>query len=85
MYRLAKYYFVFYDTRKDSKTYNRVFKIELSQNPYLRLTVPPKIWFGFKGASNGVNLICNVADIGHDPSEIERKDVNNFQIDWSFK
>ena len=82
---VGKVLFCFYDTRKDSKTYNRVFKIELSQNPYLRLTVPPKIWFGFKGASNGVNLICNVADIGHDPSEIERKDVNNFQIDWSFK
>ena len=77
--------FCFLDLRKDSKTYNRTYKIILSQEPYIRLTVPPKIWFGFKGANKGLNLICNVADIIHDPNEILRKDIDKIDMDWSLK
>ena len=62
--------------RKKSKTYNEKYGIILSQNPYFRLTIPPGIWFGFKGISEGLNLICNVADIPHDPDEVLRKEIN---------
>ena len=43
--------FCFVDGREKSKTYNEKFGIILSQNPYLRLTVPPGLWFGFRGIS----------------------------------
>ena len=77
--------FCFIDLREKSKTFNKTFKIILSQNPYFRLTIPPKIWFGFKGISDGLNLICNVANIIHDPDEIVRKKVNEFEMDWSIE
>ena len=47
-------------------------EVILSPNEYIRLTVPPGIWFGFKGLGKPVNLISNIADIEHDPSEVER-------------
>ena len=73
--------FYFVDGRETSKTYNEKFGIILSQNPYLRLTVPPGLWFGFSGISDGLNFICNVADIPHDPDEVLRKELN--EIEWS--
>lgn len=49
---------------------------------YVRLTVPPGIWFGFKGLFAPYSLLLNVADIPHDPAEIERKDMEVFMFDW---
>ena len=73
--------FCFIDSREKSKTYNENYGIILSQNPYFRLTVPPGLWFGFRGISEGLNFICNVADIPHDPNEVLRKELN--EIEWS--
>ena len=73
--------FCFVDGREKSKTYNENYGIILSQNPYFRLTVPPGLWFGFRGISEGLNFICNVADIPHDPDEVLRKELN--EIEWS--
>ena len=77
--------FSFIDVREESNTFNESFKILLSQKPYVRLTVPPEIWFGFKGVSDGLNLICNVADIPHDPNEVLRKKINEIEMDWSLE
>ena len=77
--------FNFIDARKVSKTFNKVHKVILSQEPYFRLTVPPGIWLGFKGLSDGLNLVCNVADMIHDPDEILRKEISEIDIDWSIK
>ena len=77
--------FCFIDFRENSSTLNRSCKIILSQEPYSRLTVPPGIWFGFKGLSDGLNLICNVADIPHEPNEVMRKDIDEIDMDWSNK
>ena len=75
----------FIDVREKSSTLNETCKIILSQEPYFRLTVPPGIWFGFKGVLDGLNLICNVADIMHDPNEVLRKEVSEFDFDWSIE
>lgn len=82
---VGKVLFCFFDKRKGSRTFNKKYKIILSQDPYLRLTVPPGIWFGFKGLSNGLNLVCNVADFDHDPKEVLRKKIDEIKIDWSIK
>jgi len=50
---------------------------------YSRLTVPPGIWFAFEGMAEPYSLILNVADIPHDPSEVERKELNEFSLRWS--
>ena len=49
---------------------------------YLRLTVPPKIWFGFKGMGDNKSLLLNIADIAHDPGEVERKEVDEILVIW---
>jgi dTDP-4-dehydrorhamnose 3,5-epimerase len=52
---------------------------------YIRLTVPPGIWFAFEGLSVPHSLLLNIADILHDPSEIERKDIDIYMNDWKSK
>ena len=80
---VGEVFFVFVDQRKKSKTNGEIYKVRLSSNPYRRMTVPPGIWFGFMGLSSELNLLSNQADIVHDPKEVEIKDLNAFQIDWS--
>jgi len=82
---LGEVLFYFIDGRENSDSYNNIFKTILSQEPYNRLTIPPGIWFGFKGLSNYLNLICNVADIPHDPKEVLRKEIDEIEADWSIK
>ena len=49
---------------------------------YVRLTVPPGLWFGFKGLMTSHSLLMNIADIPHDPGEIERKELSQIQFNW---
>ena len=44
--------------------------------------VPPGIWFGFKGLASPYSLLMNIADIAHDPQEIERKVDLHIDYDW---
>jgi len=75
--------FYFLDNRKDSKSYNKFERIILSEHNYFRLTVPPDIWFGFKGISKSTSIILNIADMIHDPNEVLRKNQDEIDVDWS--
>ena len=57
----------------------------VGQNRYVRLTVPPGIWFGFKGLNNAKNMLLNVADIKHNDAEVERQDSDYFEFCWDIK
>ena len=50
---------------------------------YVRLTVPPGVWFGFQGNASGASLLMNVADMEHDPNEVLRKEITNIIYNWS--
>lgn len=50
---------------------------------YARLTVPPGVWFGFVGLADPVSLVLNVADMPHDPEEVDRADLSRFPYDWA--
>ena len=54
----------------------------VSVERYVRMTVPPGIWFGFKGLFAPYSMLMNVADIPHDPAEIERKGCDEIGFDW---
>ena len=56
--------------------------IEIGESNYSRITVPPNIWFGFQGISENPSLLLNIANIPHDPYEIERKTLNEIQFKW---
>ena len=51
----------------------------IGEDNYVRITVPPGIWFGFKGEFASKSLVLNLASITHDPDEVERlpKEVFN--------
>lgn len=53
--------------------------IKLSRNNYKRLTIPPMVWIAFKGIGD-VNMLLNIADIEHDPEEVENVSLEEFQI-----
>lgn len=65
-----------------SEAYN-VFRVEeIGTDRYVRLTVPPGIWFGFQGLEQTQNLLLNLSSIPHDPSEAERRNIDEINFDW---
>lgn len=54
----------------------------IGEDNYVRLTVPPGIWFGFQGQSYPKSLILNIADIYHSPNEVERLDLAQINYKW---
>jgi len=54
----------------------------IGENRYVRLTVPPGIWFGFKGLYSPNSSLMNIADIPHDPIEVERKTIDEMNYNW---
>ena len=69
--------FVFYN--EQSSSFN-VFKI--GENNYKRLTVPPNIWFGFKGIGLYSNLVVNLSNIIHDPRESKKSELSKIKFNW---
>ena len=57
----------------------------IGEEKYVRLTVPPGIWFGFQGRGSGQSLLMNLADMTHDTDEVLRKSVSEFNYNWSSK
>lgn len=78
--------FVLFDDRKSSRTEGEFNDIKLGpEHKYYRLTVPPGIWMAFQGCTEGLNLLLNVANIPHDPTEAEQLPIINNtipQINW---
>ena len=71
--------FVFHLTNQKN-----IFRTEnIGEERYLRLTVPPGIWFGFQGIAVKRSLLSNLADMAHDPDEVLRKETSEFDYDWS--
>ena len=50
----------------------------LSPTNYKRITIPPGLWYGFQGIGENTNILVNIYDIIHDPSEQESIDINSF-------
>ena len=55
----------------------------IGEERYVRLTVPPGIWYGFRGRGSGQSLLMNLADMAHDPDEILRETTSEFIYNWS--
>jgi len=68
----------------DAKVKSNKFRIEdIGHDSYARITVPPGIWFGFKGLSESKSLVLNIANIPHDPIEVERIEPHEINYIWS--
>ena len=67
----------------ENQVSNSFHVLEIGKDNYSRITVPPGIWFGFQGLEKSQSLVLNISDITHDPSEVERKTINEIVYDWN--
>lgn len=50
---------------------------------YGRLTVPPGVWMAFQGLGESMSLVTNVANLPHDPDEVERMNLKDLDYPWA--
>ena len=75
--------FILFDDRPNSESQFQ--EVKLSKKNYYRLTVPPMIWVGFQGLSMEESILLNIADIMHDPSEVDNKSVEEINFNWEIE
>lgn len=76
---------VLFDSRGDSPTKGAIFETELGlPYNYKLLQIPPGIWYGFANIGEKTALICNCANIPHDPREGERLPRDSGEIPWKW-
>ena len=73
---------VIFDRRNSSATKGKFQEIVLSKENYLRLTIPPQLWVAFQGVSDNTNMLFNIADIEHDPSETSHLEIKEITYSW---
>jgi dTDP-4-dehydrorhamnose 3,5-epimerase len=76
--------FVLYDERENSPSKGVVQEIFIGEDNYVRVTVPPGIWNGFKGIGTEPALVCNVLDMPHDENETKRLDPHQNHIPYTW-
>ena len=65
---------------ENSSKYNEYI---LSEKKMSKLTIPPNLWFGFKGLNKTSNCILNFANMIHEDREVLTKKINRFDYDWN--
>ena len=75
--------FVIYDERDCSSSREQYFSVKISPLNYQRLTVPPGVWLAFKGNAEELNLILNIANLEHDPNEMEKLPIDEIKYKWN--
>lgn len=73
---VGKIRFNLHDERSESTSFGVREEVTLSIENYQRLTIPPGVWVAFSGLADGPNLLLNIADLPHDPSESENRDLD---------
>ena len=66
----------------DNHAQSKFNTITLSLDNYYRLTVAPGLWVGFKGMDKITSILLNIADIEHQPDEVEKVPESEFKFDW---
>jgi dTDP-4-dehydrorhamnose 3,5-epimerase len=72
--------FVLFDDRKGLP--GQFQEIVISKDNYCRLTIPPKIWMGFEGMFEHGSMLLNIADLEHNPNEVDRKNISEIEFKW---
>lgn len=74
--------FVIFDNRESQNENGIYFDVILSRKNYMRLTIPPHVWFAFQGQDRSSNTLLNIASIKHDNSEVDQKEIDEIPYDW---
>jgi dTDP-4-amino-4,6-dideoxygalactose transaminase/dTDP-4-dehydrorhamnose 3,5-epimerase-like enzyme len=78
---VGKVRFVIYDDRKESDTHGSFMEVTLGDEQHARLTVSPGLWVAFQGLGTH-NLLLNIADEEHDPTEADNIDLAEIPFSW---
>ena len=57
-------------------------EIQSGISDYKLITVPPSIWFGFKGLAKEESLIMNLSTIEHVPDEVDTLKRETINYKW---
>lgn len=74
--------FVIYDDRPGSATFGCFTDVTLGGENHARLTVSPGLWMAFQGRGAGLNLLLNIIDEEHEPTEAENIDLEAIPFVW---
>lgn len=77
---------VIYDDRQTSESRGQLEVFELGRpDAYIRVQIPPLVWYGFACTSKTPALIANCVDVPHNPDESEHLCVDHPKIpyDWA--
>jgi len=76
---------VIYDDRESSATQGNFQVLELGRpDAYLRVLIPPGLWYGFSCISATPALLANCADLPHDPAESELWPASDSRIPYAW-
>ncbi len=76
---------VVFDDRQGSITQGQVQVVELGRaDAYLRLRIPPGLWYGFGCISATPALLANCADLPHDPIDSEVRPIDDPAIPYTW-
>ena len=73
--------FVLFDDREVSNTQFQ--EVIISKDNYCRLTVPPMIWMGFQGLSGDGSMLLNIANLEHNPNEVDKRNIEQIKFNWN--
>ena len=74
---------VIFDDRDTSPTKGKLQVLKLGRpDAYVRITIPPGLWYGFACISSNPALIVNCADLPHEPDESESCSVGDSSIPY---
>jgi dTDP-4-dehydrorhamnose 3,5-epimerase len=74
--------FAIYDDRPSSLSKDIAMRVRVSKENYCRITVPPMLWVAFQGIADN-SLILNIADIPHEPTEMNVRPLSDIEFEWS--
>ena len=82
---VGKIKLVIYDDRQYSPTVGKFQTVEMGEDNYCLVRIPPQVFYGFQGISSSAALIANCTDRGHDPQEIERREPFDERFPYRWK
>ena len=63
-----------------SKDYKEHKTLIIGEDNYGLISIPPKIWYSFKGLSKKTSLILNISDYEHDEKDIKKINLDEFPL-----
>tara|TARA_B100000315_G_scaffold96801_1_gene88977 strand:+ start:1401 stop:1850 length:450 start_codon:yes stop_codon:yes gene_type:complete len=76
---------VIYDNRDGVTSYGRTEIMEVGEEDYCLVKIPPLVWYGFQCTSFMQALVANCSDIPHNPDEAEQMELSDSFIPYQWR